>query len=109
LLSALGTTLVQTLAAPVPGSLVGMLLLLALLLAGVVKPADLQELTDPLLRHLAVLFVPFAVGAMAWSTLFRAHGLALVASLLGAAVVGLVASGASAQLIIRHGERGHAG
>jgi holin-like protein len=97
LLNALGNLLVQAVGMPVPGSLVGMLLLLALLSLGVVTPHDLEDLTTPLLRHMPLLFVPLVVGAVAWSDLLSAHLVVLSASLLGGVVLGMLVSGASAQ------------
>ena len=59
----LGEALVRVLGIPVPGPVVGMAGLLAVL---VVRPAWLAALkpTDNLLQHLSLLFVPAGVGVM---------------------------------------------
>jgi holin-like protein len=107
LLSELGTLLVQTLGLPLPGGLLGMVLLLGLLSTGVVRPADLEELTGPVLRHMPLLFVPLAVGAVAWGGQVAAHQVVLAASLLASTVLGLLASGAGAQAVARLRKRHH--
>lgn len=60
-----GELLVVAVGAPVPGPVVGMLLLVtALLLSGGRVPKALRGVADGLLSHLALLFVPAGVGLM---------------------------------------------
>ena len=49
---------------PVPGSVIGMVLLLVSLLVKGSIPTSVQVASHSLLRHLAMLFVPAAVGAI---------------------------------------------
>lgn len=49
---------------PIPGSVIGMGLLLAALMFGWVKPAWIDEAADLLLSHMALFFVPAGVGVM---------------------------------------------
>jgi holin-like protein len=49
---------------PVPGNVVGMVLLFVLLSAGLVKQSWLDTGAGVLTRHLAFFFVPIAVGLM---------------------------------------------
>lgn len=49
---------------PVPGSVMGMVLLLVTLLLKGSAPTSVQVASHSLLRHLAMLFVPAAVGAI---------------------------------------------
>jgi len=95
------TRLVEAWRLPLPANLVGLLLLLLLLGTGIVQPSMLREVTTLVTRHLPFLFVPLAVGLMAWPQLLAAHGLVLLLALLGSAAVGLVAAGAVAQLLDR--------
>ncbi|GGB87887.1 murein hydrolase transporter LrgA [Marinobacterium zhoushanense] len=61
----IGELLVVALGLPVPGPVVGMLLLLSLLLlTGRRVPEALRKVVDGLLGHLALLFVPAGVGLM---------------------------------------------
>ncbi|HET8644362.1 MAG TPA: CidA/LrgA family protein, partial [Vicinamibacteria bacterium] len=93
--------LVQTLRLPIPANLAGVLLLLLLLRSGLVRPQHLREVTALVNRHLALLFVPFLVGGMAWSGLSIAGALVLGAVLLGSTTVGLATTGLAAQWVRR--------
>lgn len=95
------THLVAAWRLPLPANLVGLLLFLLLLGTGVVQPAMLREVTTLVTRHLPFLFVPLAVGLMAWPQLLAAHGLVLLLALLGSAAVGVVAAGTVAQFLDR--------
>lgn len=52
----------RALTLPVPGPVVGMMLLLALMLMRAPLPAMVEETADGLLKHLSLLFVPAGVG-----------------------------------------------
>jgi holin-like protein len=103
LLFGVGTALAQALSLPLPGNLVGMLLLLFLLRVGIVRPAHVQDLAGLVLQHLNFFFVPLAVGLMAWGGLLAASGAALGLSLLGSAVVCLAVAGLVGQRLSRWG------
>lgn len=78
----LGELLTRLLAAPVPGPVFGMLiLLLALLLWGRV-PASLRMTGEGLLSHLTLLFVPAGVGLIVHGRLIGDDWLAIVATLV---------------------------
>lgn len=100
-----GTGLVQLTGVPLPGNLVGMLLLLGLLRLGLLRLGHVQDLAGLALKHLNFFFVPLAVGLMTWTELLAASGLALGLSLLGSAVICLAAAGLVAkQLVARGGD-----
>jgi holin-like protein len=98
-----GTAVVEATRVPLPGNLVGMLLLLGLLRLGVVRPEQVQDLTGFVLQHLNFFFVPLAVGLMAWTGLLAESGLALGLSLLGSAVACLAVAGLVGQRLARWG------
>jgi holin-like protein len=77
-----GEILVRILGVPLPGPVVGMLLLLALLLArGNVDPA-LGNTARTILAHLAMLFVPAGVGVMVHIALIRSEWLPILITLV---------------------------
>ena len=86
---------------PLPGNVVGMVLLFTLLSTGLVKESWLTTGAGLLTRHLAFFFVPIAVGLMQWTALFRdtGHWLLLALSLSG--IVSLAATCGIAQMLRR--------
>lgn len=94
LLQSVGELLARSLKLPVPGPVVGMVLLAALLAWPAVRPA-LETAANALLQHLSLLFVPVGVGVMTHMGLLQAHGLRLllvvvVSTWVGLAVTALV-------------------
>lgn len=89
-----GEVLVRLLDLPVPGPVVGMLVLLGLLVLRD-PPADAGVLraSDQVLEHLQLLFVPAGVGVVVYLGLLRDEALPVVAGLLVSWFVGLVAVG----------------
>lgn len=82
-----GEGIVRAAGLPVPGSVVGMVLLFAALRLRVVPAALVGPAADLLLRHMGLLFVPPAVGVMVYGALLRAQWLPLA----GASVAGTLA------------------
>lgn len=72
---------------PVPGNVLGIVILFVLLDLGVVRTEHISAGAGFLLRHLVFFFVPFAVGLMNFGDLFLEHGLLLVAAVLLATVI----------------------
>lgn len=71
----------------IPANVIGLLLLLALLVSGVIKLQYVQEAADLLVRHMLLLFVPVAVGLMDVGGLFYDHMLIFTVALVVSAVV----------------------
>lgn len=86
-----GEILVRLLQLPIPGPIAGLLLLFAFLRvrvaldlreADAIETTAVAQVTDPMLRNLAILFVPSGVGVMQYADLFLRHGPAVVVVLL---------------------------
>jgi holin-like protein len=84
---------------PVPGPVVGMLLLAALLLARPqshpkVEPmqplSDLDRVSGTLISHMGLLFVPAGVGVIAQLPLLRGQWAPVIVGLLGSTLIGLL-------------------
>ena len=87
-LQTVGEVLSRGLSLPLPGPVIGMvLLLLALASARVREPV--ARCADFLLSHLSLLFVPVAVGVMAYLPLLRQYGLRLLVVLVLSTWIGL--------------------
>jgi holin-like protein len=94
LLQAIGEALARAFGLPVPGPVLGMLLLLAALRFEVVR-APVGAAADVLLAHLSLLFVPVGVGVITHLHVVSEYGLRLlvvivVSTWLGMAVTALL-------------------
>jgi holin-like protein len=83
----IGEVIVQALGLPVPGPLVGMLLLFAGLLLRGELPAPLADTAQGLLSHLMLLFIPAVTGVMMYFDRIGREWLPFLGGcLLGAAI-----------------------
>jgi len=89
---------------PLPGNLVGMLFLFALLRSGLIPQAWIEETSSILTRHLAFFFIPIMVGLMSYSRLLVDSGVAVIGTLLSSAAIGICASGFLAQALVHRRE-----
>jgi holin-like protein len=99
------TWIVDFLHLPLPGSVLGMLLLFALLSVGILKEEWLSLAANPLLKHLSFFFIPIAVGLMDWGELFTQKGHLLFLPLVISALVALVATGGIVQILAKSPEK----
>ncbi|CDO60129.1 Antiholin-like protein LrgA [Candidatus Phaeomarinobacter ectocarpi] len=88
-----GTAFMQGMGIPVPGAVAGLILMLvALAIVGGV-PNGLGKLSDLLLRHLNLFFVPAGVGLMAHLGLLARDGGPLMIAIVVSTLAGLVVAG----------------
>ena len=93
------TWLVTTTGIPIPGNVVGVILLFVLLCTGVVKLKHVELAADFLLKHLVFFFMAIAVGLMEWGQVFYDYGLTLLAAIVVSAVLPLLVVGHVSQLL----------
>lgn len=105
LIYSFSTWMVEFLHLPVPGSVLGMLLLFLLLSGGIIKEHWLTLGANPLLKHLAFFFIPIAVGLMEWGELFTQKGYLLFSPLVISALVALLSTGLAVQLLIKSSKK----
>jgi holin-like protein len=84
---------------PVPGNVLGMLVLFALLMTGVVKLEWVAGAADLLTKHLAFFFIPVAVGLMQWGDLLWHTGHWLLLAIVLSTLAGLATTGGLLQLV----------
>ncbi|NAZ88566.1 CidA/LrgA family protein [Kineococcus indalonis] len=108
-LQLLGTLLVDLTGLPVPGAVLGLVLLLAVGARHRGLVARAQPAADPLLRHLQLLFVPPGVGALTQLSEIAEHAAPLAVAVVGSFAVGLVVAGALLQALLRRRAGGPAG
>ena len=96
-----GEVIVRLCGWPVPGPVLGMLLLLFWLMRRGRSYHDLDLGADGLLKHLALLFVPAGVGVMVYLDTIGQTWVKLAVTLIGSAVVTLVVTGLTMQWMLR--------
>jgi holin-like protein len=97
-----GEVLARSLALPIPGPVIGMvLLLLALLARGRPAPPSLAEVSDGLLNNLGLLFVPAGVGVVLHLPLLARDWAPLSLAILAGTLFGIAATGRLAQALLR--------
>lgn len=97
----LSTGVVHFLHLPIPGSVLGMITLFALLSTGVLQERWLSEATNLLLKHLSFFFIPIAVELMEWGEFFLQKGLLLFLPLVVSTLVALLTTGGLVQLLTK--------
>lgn len=107
-LQLVGTGVVALTGLPVPGAVVGLVLLLAVGARSRGLVRRVEPAADPLLRHLQLLFVPPGVGALTQLPTIAANLGPLAVSVLGSFVAGLVVAGVALQAQLRRRGAGDA-
>jgi holin-like protein len=96
-----GEVVARGVALPMPGPVVGLVLLLGLLLArdrfavlarGPLRAGGVEDTAKGMLAHLSVLFVPAGVGVVQQLDLIAEHGVAIVAVLAVSVIITLLAT-----------------
>ena len=105
-----GEFLVRLLDLPVPGPVVGMVLLLVVL--RVLKPSrgsSVVRVAEGLLKHLQLLFVPAGVGVVQYLSVIGASAVPIVVGLLVSWFAALATTGVVAALLLKASRRTAAG
>lgn len=84
-----GEAIVRALALPVPGPVVGMMLLFILMLARAPLPKETGDTANGLLKHLSLLFVPAGVGVVQHAGTLGGDSLRLIAVVVLGTVIAL--------------------
>lgn len=100
-LNELGYFLVNTFHLPVPGNVLGMVILFVLLITGAVKLRWIENASSFLIKHLAFFFIPIAVGLMNFGSLFLQSGISFLIVIIGSIVVGMYVTGVVSQALVK--------
>lgn len=95
-----GEVLARLLHLPLPGPVIGMLILLVLLRWEVVRK-PVSACADALLAHLSLLFVPVGVGVMTHMGLVSQYGLRLLITVVVSTWVGLAVTALVLRTLLR--------
>jgi len=96
-----GEAATQAFDLPVPGPVVGMLLLFVVLSARLPLARRLLETAQDMLQHLSLLFVPAGVGVMLHVRRVTDEWLALVVALIISTILAVVMTAVSIKLLAR--------
>lgn len=87
---------------PVPASIYGIAILMALLKLQIIKPQHISEVCRFLIRIMPVLFIPAAVGLINSWDMIAAHLLQYLTILVVSTIVVMAVAAAAAQIVIKH-------
>ncbi len=93
LLFLLAGKVVSTVGVPIPGSVLGLLLLTAGLASGLIKREWIEPAVQFLLKHMAFFFIPAGVGVMVHFGVIAKYWVAILIAGLGSFAVVLILTG----------------
>jgi holin-like protein len=96
----LGETLSKTLSLPLPGTVVGMLLLLACLITKIIKVDSLKITSNYMLDNLAFFFLPAGVGIISSLNILSGNTLKILTVIIASTLVVTVVTGLTVQGLI---------
>jgi putative effector of murein hydrolase LrgA (UPF0299 family) len=105
LMQSIGEVLARALRLPLPGPVVGMLLLLVALRFSLVSNS-VQAVAEFLLQHLSLLFVPVGVGVMTHVAILSQYGVRIAIVIVLSTWISLAVSALVLRALMR-GEPGH--
>ncbi|MBO0453834.1 MULTISPECIES: CidA/LrgA family protein [Enterococcus] len=88
---------------PVPGSIIGILLLFLSFQTKLLKPSAIEDTANFLLNHLTILFVPAGVGLMQYYGAIKYTWPVLLGAVVVCSFVSLVAVGKTAEIVEKIG------
>jgi holin-like protein len=100
LFQCLGEAIVFVLGLPIPGAVMGMLLLFFALLSFPSLLEKLEESSHHLLKHMALFFIPAGVGIMVTASGIAQHWFALLVAVVVSTVLSLIVTAVSMQFLM---------
>lgn len=95
----LGELLQRLLKLPIPGNVLGMIILFLCLCSGIIKLEMIKEFSDFLLDHLAFFFIPAGVGLLACMDVLSGKWLAFLGVCFITTIIIMIVTGHTVQLM----------
>lgn len=95
----LGEVLNRLFNVPIPGNVIGMVLLLIALLTGIIKLESIENVTDFLLKHLAFFFVPAGIGVISSFDIIKSSLIPMLIVIILSTIIVIAVTGITVQLL----------
>lgn len=102
LLSQFGNWLMATLHIKFPGSIIGLIILLVLLITKTVPENWIASGADTLLAYMTLFFIPVTVGIVDYPELLSGSGLLILGIIFVSTILSIVFSGIATQMAEKH-------
>jgi len=86
---------------PIPGNVIGMIILLLLLSRGIIKLEEIDEIAGFLLDHLAFFFIPAGVNLLTNLDMMKGQWLAIMTVILLTTILVMIVTGLTIQTLQR--------
>jgi putative effector of murein hydrolase LrgA (UPF0299 family) len=101
----IGYVLSSTFNIPIPSNVLGFMILFAALCFKIVKPKQIEKISDFIIKYLAVFFVVPSVGLMLYLDLLKSQFLHIVVPLMVSILLGYFTAAKVTEVCIRVGEK----
>lgn len=101
----IGEVLNKVMHIPLPGSIIGMILLFICLLTGLIKIEMIDEVSKFLLDHLAFFFIPSGVGLLAYVGILKENFVSITVICVVTTFLVMIVTGLTVQMIKRRKAR----
>ncbi|MGC9523606.1 MAG: CidA/LrgA family protein [Anaerolineae bacterium] len=99
-----GEIVAAALELPVPGPVIGMVLLFVVLLVRGETPESWEKAAQGLLKHLSLMFVPAGSGIVTYLALLRQELLPITAALVGSTLITIIVTALTMRFLSRREE-----
>lgn len=101
----IGEFISSTFNLPIPGNIIGMILLLVLLMTNIVKVEKIETVSNFLLDHLAFFFLPAGVGLLTAVSILKADGVQLVVIAIISTLIVMSSTVVAVETLIKKSEK----
>lgn len=85
----------------IPGSIVGMVIMFILLLKEYIKLDDIKEISDFLLKHMGLFFIPLGVGLLNYFDVLKSTWIKLIIVLVISNIIVMLVSAKTTEILIK--------